>query len=295
MISASHAADNFQYPVSYNDRKVKRREAKLLYTNIAASVRAAIIDEFDRVAARNPNVRRPALHVAISLPPGENLSDDEFRYVLQRYIEWMGFDRCQYAAWRDFDEPHEHIHITINRVTPSGAMISTRFNYRRQEKLMRELERHFGLRQLRSSKDIPISERRRKVSKIEKAIGTIWRVTRLAQIIHAVVDANSPASFAEIQNKLAEHGVRACLCSSRNKKPYVYYEFEGQSYNARNVDVASSLRGLVARGVVFVDRDAFLPRRYLPERGNVPVDFIRPQFPLHAGIRMESVVRQNMA
>lgn len=218
-----------------------------------------MIRELDAVAARNPNVRRPALHVVISLADGEHLSDEQFRIVLMRYIEEMGFSRCQYVAWRHIDEEHEHIHVVINRVTATGRAVSDSYDFRRQEKVMRSLEILLGLRRVKSSTSMAITERRRRVSKIEKAIGTIWRVTRLSHVIHKVVDAEAPALFAHLQLKLAEKGVLIQLCSEQGKVPYIFYEFEGQTYNARNVDAASSLRGLSARGI---DLPCEAPKRH---------------------------------
>lgn len=57
----------------------------------------------------------------------------------------MDFTDNQYVITRHTDTDHEHIHILANRITFTGEVVSDSQDWKRQEALMRALERDYGL------------------------------------------------------------------------------------------------------------------------------------------------------
>ena len=60
-------------------------------------------------------------------------------------MERMGFKDNQYVLVRHADTGHDHVHLVMNRVSMTGDLVSTRFDYRRQEIALDQIEREQGL------------------------------------------------------------------------------------------------------------------------------------------------------
>jgi type IV secretory pathway protease TraF len=52
----------------------------------------------------------------------------------------MGFDDNQSPLIKHQDTSHQHVHLVTNRVKINGECVSQRFDYRRSEELVRQLE-----------------------------------------------------------------------------------------------------------------------------------------------------------
>src|SRR6185437_6370084 len=84
-------------------------------------------------------------HVSLSAAPGEHLNDEQWQRVAGAYMERMGFKDNQYVLVRHADTGHDHVHLLMNRVSMTGDLVSTRFDYRRQEVALDQIEREQGL------------------------------------------------------------------------------------------------------------------------------------------------------
>jgi hypothetical protein len=65
----------------------------------------------------------------------------------------MGLEKNQFLVTRHTDTEHEHIHILANRIRFDGSVTSDSQDYKRQEAVMRELERDYGLQRVAPSAD----------------------------------------------------------------------------------------------------------------------------------------------
>jgi hypothetical protein len=54
----------------------------------------------------------------------------------------MGLENNQYIVTRHLDTEHEHVHLLVNRIRFDGGITSDSHDYRRQEVLMRAIERN---------------------------------------------------------------------------------------------------------------------------------------------------------
>lgn len=124
----------------------------LLETNMAGETPRALASEFGAVRALRPRLAKAVCHTSLSIHPDERLTEDQWREAAHAWMEGMGFVNNQYIISRHTDAAHPHIHILVNRVTLDGQVVSDAHDYKRQEPIMRNLERHFGLRMVPPSR-----------------------------------------------------------------------------------------------------------------------------------------------
>lgn len=102
--------------------------------------------EYQSIASQNPRCTRPVFHGSLSAPPGEKLTDNQWRAVGQDYLRGMGFEDSQYTISRHVDTEHDHIHIVANRVRQSDfRVVSDKNDQRRTQTVLREIEQKHGL------------------------------------------------------------------------------------------------------------------------------------------------------
>ncbi len=76
--------------------------------------------------------------------------------IAETYLEKNGFDSNQYIVFRHHDADHPHIHLLINRIRFDGTVVSDSNDYKRSEKIVREIEKEFNLQKNISSKNAKV-------------------------------------------------------------------------------------------------------------------------------------------
>lgn len=106
---------------------------------------------------------------------------------------------------RHTDTAHEHVHMLINRIRFDGEVTSDSHDYRRQEIVMRAMEREPGLRQMESSKNAE----RRAATKGENEQGLHTGKPSTRQQLQQLCDAAARdcASFTDYAARLHLAGV----------------------------------------------------------------------------------------
>ena len=109
----------------------------------------------------------------MSLPPNEQLSDEQWKAVAADYLSGMGFSESQYVIYHHGDTEHDHIHIVASRIQiTNGKTVSDSWDYRRSENLIRKLEQKYNLEAVRPS----IEKDRRNLTTPEwREEGADWR------------------------------------------------------------------------------------------------------------------------
>lgn len=121
-------------------------------SNMAGSDRLQLAAELSASFAVRPTLEQRVWHTTLSTVPEENLSDSTWRAISRCYLQEMGFGDRQYAVYRHADTRHHHVHIIASRIDiVTGEAISDSWNWRKTEETIRDIERRFGLRQVRSS------------------------------------------------------------------------------------------------------------------------------------------------
>lgn len=168
MIAKAIKGKGFRGAVAYDLQKGK---SILLDSNMSAKEKGSVnafAKEFGAVRALRPQLKKAVCHVSISLHPDENLSDKDWCRVAQTWLTDMGFTDNQYLVSRHTDTKHPHIHILVNRIRLDGSVVSDSHDYKRQEAVMRKLEKEFGLVQVKNSKEAEKSSPKK--GELEQAI-----------------------------------------------------------------------------------------------------------------------------
>ncbi|ELB2827110.1 TPA: relaxase/mobilization nuclease domain-containing protein, partial [Vibrio parahaemolyticus] len=103
--------------------------------------------EFAVCRKLRPNIKRPAWHVSLALPAGENIDNSMWCNIAQRFLEEMGVDinMHQYFLGKHSDTNNEHIHIGLNRIGFNGELYHGRNDVMLAIQATHKLEKEFGL------------------------------------------------------------------------------------------------------------------------------------------------------
>lgn len=113
------------------------------------------IREMQESIRLNPSAKQQFKHMIVSLDTNESLTNPQWRKTAKNLMSRLGYANCRYIVFKHNDTDQEHIHVitsTIDIVT--RKRIKDSYSKIRAQKVMRELEIEFGLRQLVSSNEI---------------------------------------------------------------------------------------------------------------------------------------------
>lgn len=188
--------------------------ASILTTNMAEKEPRELAREFGAIRNLRPNLKKVVCHASISLAPHEKLTDKEWCDVTQKYIQAMGFSDCQYIATKHTDTEHPHIHIVVNRVTMKGEVVSDSNDFRKQEKLMRELEKKYELQIVPNSKEV--NSKALTKNEVEKALRTGELPIRMQLQNKVKVILNTNKNLNLFIKKLKENNIEVRLNRAKN-------------------------------------------------------------------------------
>lgn len=232
------------------------KKGYVIDSNMAGKTPRELAAEFGEIRKLRPNLGKAVLHVSLSAAPGEKLTDEQWREIGQRYLRGMGFTDNQFIITRHTDTEHEHIHILANRITHSGEVVSDGQDYKRQETIMREIERDYGLQRV-----APSIEAERKAptkGEIEQALRTGQPSTRqqLQQLCDAA--AKGCGSFTEYVERLEAVGVEVIPTVQQGgaKLSGIQYRLDGVVMKGSDLGKSYAAAGIQKRGVTYdKDRD----------------------------------------
>jgi len=241
---------------------LNEEKGRILDTNMAGRNPKELAAEFGTIRQLRPTLGKAVLHVSIAAAPGEHLTDEQWASIGQRYLQGMGFTENQYVITRHTDTEHEHIHILANRITYSGEVVSDSQDYRRQESLMRDIERDYGLTAVESSR----AAKRRAPTKgeIEQGIRTGQPSTRqqLQQLCDAA--AKGCASYTDYQARLEAVGVSLVPVVQLGgaKLSGISYRLDGVTMKGSDLGKGYTASGIQKQGITYEqDRDLAAVRR----------------------------------
>lgn len=158
-------------------------EPALIGGNMAGKTPRELAAEFGivrRIASQR--VKNPVWHVSLSLPHGECLTPEQWRDFACEFIARMGDCARQHGEtgicpdlnqWCVIHHPadsavstvhaHDHVHLILNRTNLEGKTAKLRNDHLDAQRVLRELEREFGLTPVPSSPVLdPDPEQRRR-------------------------------------------------------------------------------------------------------------------------------------
>ncbi|MEM7581701.1 MAG: relaxase/mobilization nuclease domain-containing protein [Cyanobacteria bacterium P01_A01_bin.80] len=110
--------------------------------------------EFKISRQLNPEVERAVYHVSLSAAPLDELDNQLWCEIADKYLKSMGFDSNQYAIYRHANTEIDHIHIVASRIRlDTGKVVHDSWDYLRSEKVLREIEKEYDLVQVNNSRE----------------------------------------------------------------------------------------------------------------------------------------------
>lgn len=250
MIAKAIKGKGFRGAVAYDLQKGK---SVLLDSNMSAKEKGSVnafAKEFGAVRALRPQLKKAVCHVSISLHPDENLSDSDWCKVAQTWLNDMGFTDNQYIVSRHTDTKHPHIHILVNRIRLDGSVVSDSHDYKRQEAVMRKLEKEFGLIQVKNSKEVKKSSPKK--GELEQAIRRQEPSVRmmLQEIISNTLQ--KPMPLQEFVAKLQENNVEVKLNqASTGTISGISFSLNGVSFKGSKLGKGFTWNALKQKGLYY--------------------------------------------
>ncbi len=212
--------------------------------------------------SQNYKVERPVCHIALSLPYEDNLSDEQWSDLGDRYLAGMilssrepaildeplrlkaaidqfvedELPQYQYAIVQHTDQKHRHAHIVLSRINlESGKAVQTWRERYRSQKVLRLLESEYGLRRQPNSWEAGRKEQSKNQVLKQQATGIVSTQVQLQQILDNLT-SDCP-SMPELLERLQKQGVTVRLDFTRTGKP------KGISYAKDGVAIAGNKLG----------------------------------------------------
>src|SRR5690554_6580581 len=155
MIAKQSIGSSFMGALSYNLKKMHNQDkagrADLLTTNFISLEKSVVKKEVDLVASLNARLKKNTYHTSLNFAQGVSVSNEKMLAVATEYMEQMGIDDNPYFIFRHHDSNHPHCHILALRTKFDGSTVSDSNNYKGSEKIIRQLERKYGLQQIADS------------------------------------------------------------------------------------------------------------------------------------------------
>ncbi|MEO0804196.1 MAG: relaxase/mobilization nuclease domain-containing protein [Cyanobacteria bacterium J06642_2] len=175
--------------------------AQVVSRNVSGIGSQEVASAFNWERSRKPSIKHPCMHVILSVRPEESITQKQWRNIAIEYLQKMGFGHSRFVAVRHQDTDHDHIHIVCSRIDRSGKLVSDSWDRRRSERVIRDIERTYGLTStLRPAQVIQRSARQQQRQN-PKAIAEIKR--RVDRSIHAL-DANNRSVMLLVERLAAE-------------------------------------------------------------------------------------------
>lgn len=264
MIAKAVKGKGFRGALEYD---LSKEQGRVLDTNMNGEGPRELAAEFGEIRKLRPGLSKAVLHVSLSAAPGEHLTDERWIQIGQRYLDGMGLDRNQYIITRHTDTEHEHIHLLANRIQFDGAVTSDSQDYRRQEVLMRAIERDMGLRRVALSADTE----RRAATKGEIEAGLRTGQPSARQQLQQLCDAAAKdcTGFTLYATRLEAAGVELLPVVQRNgaKLSGLSYRLDGVIMKGSDLGKRYSPSGLAKHGVSYDEKRDYEEASRCIERG----------------------------
>ncbi len=151
MIAKIGRGSNLNGALAYNQLKVEKENGQILFTNRMIETPNGLYSvtqlarSFEPYLIANRNTEKSTLHISLNPDPKDNVSDEKFKLMAQKYMQEMGYGEQPFVVFKHTDIDRTHIHIVSVCVNEEGKKISDKFEKRRSMNVCRELENKYGL------------------------------------------------------------------------------------------------------------------------------------------------------
>lgn len=240
-----------------------------------------------QISAERTDCQKPLYHMQMRTGDGEALTREQWLYAVNTLTDRLGLDGHDRAIVAHTMDGHQHVHVVWNRVNADGEVAELRFDGQTRVAVARELEREFGLRQLRERGQGRLNER-------EQAIAT--RYGKDPEEIKATIQDcyHNAENGQELQDHLAAHDM---LLAKGNRRDFLVVDEDGIYYALGRVtdEKAKAVREKLAD----LDREA-LPsledaREQQRDRRALAIEAEMKNELLHSGVVLVDIAPEERA
>lgn len=151
MVAKINRSANLYGALKYNEDKVNKENAAILFTNRMIengnpdNRMRDLLKSFEPYLLANQNTEKHTIHISLNPDPNDILNDDTYRKLAEDYMREMGYGDQPYLVYKHMDIDRTHLHIVTVGVDEQGKKISDSYEKIRSTKLCRALEKDYGL------------------------------------------------------------------------------------------------------------------------------------------------------
>jgi len=241
--------------------------SRLIGGNMSGRNARELAREFKLSRQLNPDVERAVYHVALSAAKGDRLDDDQWCEIADKYMEQMGFDSNQFATYRHNNTDDDHIHIVASRIRlDTGKVVHDGWDYVRSEKVLRELEKEYGLTQVQGSREKqarnPSTGQTRRIMREQEEYESGDRQSppelpikvKLQQAIDDAVQDKPPMPLMIARLQLQGIEVRAGFTRTGKSKD-ISFQMQSQAFSGTHLGPGYTFNGITQRTEYEPQRD----------------------------------------
>jgi hypothetical protein len=227
MIAKITSPDNIQRPLFYNEHKVRKGDAKMLYAsgfpfNMQQLKIIDKLDYFEHILKQSSS-KNKALHITLNFSNDDQLYPDKLIEIAGKYMDQIGFGAQPYLIYQHFDADHPHIHIVTITIQADGKRINTHMiGADKSEKARRNIETSYGLTEV----DKSTREKAFKFQPIIHLTKTSEIKSAITNILGHVLKEYLFGSLEEFNAILKQYN----LIADRGEKDSRVYQHEGLLY-----------------------------------------------------------------
>jgi Relaxase/Mobilisation nuclease domain len=173
--------------------------------NMNSDTRGELAEEFRAVRRQRPDIRKPVHHASLSAGEKDKIGIEQWNEIAEKYVEKMGFGDAPYVVIQHRDGKTDHIHILTSRVDIRGKVISDWQCKERAEKVLREIEKEYGLEQVKPSREVErAAPKRGEIERFNRTGELSAKMSLQGHVQEALKDTPTATQFIE---KLQSVGV----------------------------------------------------------------------------------------
>lgn len=209
-----------------------------------------LADGFEALAALRPGLNRTVAHLMLRWTAADNPSVDQQAEMARLHAEALGFQH-----WTAFSHG-DHVHVAASRVNSDGSVVSDRWDWKRAETSVRDLERRFGLVEIASSH--LLDPDRRDAHRTAPTAGELGAAGRgepsIRLQLQDAVDAavGDGATFPTFVDRLHAVGITVVPnVQSTGRIAGLSFELDGMAFKASALGKGYSWQALQRKGVAY--------------------------------------------
>lgn len=171
---------------------------RLIGGNMSGWSREELTGEFEAIRKQRPDITKPVHHVSLSAGVGDRITVGQWNEIATKYIEAMGFKDAPYVVIQHRDGKTDHVHVLTSRVDVRGQVVSEWQSKGRAEKVLRGIEREYGLEQVKSSREVErAAPKRGEIERFNRTGELSAKMTLQSHVDLALKDGPTMTEFVE--------------------------------------------------------------------------------------------------